>query len=62
LFLSFQCFVINFANASRAGNGACSVEKVAIDELKLEDLQGRPVNLQDYCKEYTLLIFLRHLA
>jgi hypothetical protein len=38
------------------------MEKVAIDELKLEDLQGRPVNLQDYCKEYSLLIFLRHLA
>jgi hypothetical protein len=38
------------------------MEKVAIDELKLEDLQGRPVILQDYFREYSLVIFLRHLA
>ena len=38
------------------------MEKVAIDELRLKDLQGRPVALQDYFKEYSLLIFLRHLA
>ena len=38
------------------------MEKVAIDELKLKDLQGRPVALQDYFKKHSLLIFLRHLA
>jgi hypothetical protein len=38
------------------------MEKVAVDELKLEDLQGRLVSLQDYFQEYSLLIFLRHLA
>ena len=38
------------------------MEKVAINELKLKDLQGRPVNLPDYFQEYSLLIFLRHLA
>jgi hypothetical protein len=38
------------------------MEKVAIDELKLKDLQGRPVSLQDYFQEYALIIFLRHLA
>jgi hypothetical protein len=42
--------------------GAPSVEKVAIDQLRLADLQGRPVDLYDYCREYSLLIFLRHLA
>ena len=38
------------------------MEKVAIDQLRLVDLQGRPVTLNAYCKEYSLLIFLRHLA
>jgi hypothetical protein len=38
------------------------MEKVAIDGLELKDLQGRPVTLQDCFKEYSLLIFLRHLA
>jgi hypothetical protein len=38
------------------------MEKVAIDELKLKDLQGRAVSLQDFFQEYLLLIFLRHLA
>jgi hypothetical protein len=38
------------------------MEKVAINELKLKDLQGRLVSLQDYFQEYSLLIFLRHLA
>jgi hypothetical protein len=38
------------------------MEQVAIDDLKLKDLQGRPVSLQDCFKKYSLLIFLRHLA
>ena len=38
------------------------MEKVAIGQLELVDLQGRPVNLQDYFQKYSLLIFLRHLA
>jgi hypothetical protein len=38
------------------------MEKVAIDQLALVDLQGRRVNLQDYFKQFALLIFLRHLA
>jgi hypothetical protein len=38
------------------------MERVAIDELKLKDLRGRPVALQDCFKKYSLLIFLRHLA
>jgi hypothetical protein len=38
------------------------MEKVAIDRLELVDLQGHSVNLQDYFQEYSLLIFLRHLA
>ena len=38
------------------------MEKVAIDELKLKDLHGRLVSLQDYFQEYSLVIFLRHLA
>lgn len=38
------------------------MEQVAIDELKLKNLQGQPVTLHDYLKEYSLLIFLRHLA
>ena len=38
------------------------MEKVSVDELKLKDLQGRLVSLQDYFQEYSLLIFLRHLA
>jgi hypothetical protein len=38
------------------------MERVAIDRLMLSDLRGGPVNLQDYFQEYSLLIFLRHLA
>jgi peroxiredoxin len=38
------------------------MEKVAIDRLELVDLQRHSVNLQDYFQEYSLLIFLRHLA
>jgi hypothetical protein len=38
------------------------MEKVALDQLGLKDLHGRPVNLQDYFQEYSLVIFLRHLA
>jgi hypothetical protein len=38
------------------------MEKIAIGRLELVDLQGRPVNLQNYFQEYLLLIFLRHLA
>jgi hypothetical protein len=38
------------------------MEKVAIGQLELADLQGRPVSLQNFVKEYALLIFLRHLA
>jgi hypothetical protein len=38
------------------------MEKVAIDQLELVNLQGRPVKLQDYFQKYSLLIFLRHLA
>lgn len=38
------------------------MEKVAIDQLGLKDLHGRLVNLQDYFQQYSLLIFLRHLA
>jgi hypothetical protein len=37
-------------------------EKVAIDQLELVNLQGRPVKLQDYLQKYSLFIFLRHLA
>ena len=33
------------------------MEKVAIDQLGLVDLHGRPVNLQDYFQEYSLLNF-----
>jgi hypothetical protein len=38
------------------------MEKLAIGRLELVDLEGRPVNLEDYFQEYSLLIFLRHLA
>jgi hypothetical protein len=38
------------------------MEKVAIDQLELVDLQGRQAKLQDYFQKYALLIFLRHLA
>jgi hypothetical protein len=38
------------------------MEKVAVERLELMDLQGRPVQLQDYFQAYSLLIFLRHLA
>jgi hypothetical protein len=38
------------------------MEKVAIGQLELLDLRGRPVKLQDYFGKYLLLIFLRHLA
>jgi hypothetical protein len=38
------------------------MEKVALERLELVDLQGRPVNLQNYFQDYSLLIFLRHLA
>jgi hypothetical protein len=38
------------------------MEKLAIGRLELVNLQGRPVNLQDYFQEHSVLIFLRHLA
>jgi hypothetical protein len=38
------------------------MEKVAIHQLELVDLQGGPVKLQAYFNNYALLIFLRHLA
>jgi hypothetical protein len=38
------------------------VEKLAIDQLPLVDLHGKPVKLSEHFDKYLLLIFLRHLA
>jgi hypothetical protein len=38
------------------------MEKIAVDQLPLLDLHGKPVNLRDHFDRYLLLIFLRHLA
>jgi hypothetical protein len=38
------------------------VERVAIDQLPLLDVRGKPVRLSEYVRQYLLLIFLRHLA
>ena len=39
-----------------------TIEKIALDELALVDLQGNPASLTNYFEQYVLLIFLRHLA
>jgi hypothetical protein len=38
------------------------METVAIDQLPLLDLQGKPTLLTAHFSEYLLVIFLRHLA
>ena len=38
------------------------MEKIAIDQLPLLDLQGNRTALTDYFSERLLLIFHRHLA
>jgi hypothetical protein len=38
------------------------MEKIAVDQLPLLDLHGKPVNLREHFDHYLLLIFLRHLA
>jgi hypothetical protein len=39
-----------------------SIEKIALDQLPLVDLQGNPALLSNYFQKHLLLIFLRHLA
>jgi len=62
LFFPFNISLLDFPTPPAWQLGEACMEKVAIDELKLKDLQGRPVSLQDYFQEYSLVIFLRHLA
>jgi len=38
------------------------METIAIDQLPLLDLQGKPTLLTAHFNEYALVIFLRHLA
>jgi hypothetical protein len=38
------------------------MEKVDLEQLRLLDLTGMPVDLTAYFQRYLLLIFLRHLA
>lgn len=38
------------------------MEKVALDQLSIQDLSGNSVRLLDFVDEYLLVIFLRHLA
>jgi hypothetical protein len=38
------------------------MQKVNLEQLRLLDLAGIPVDLSAYFQRYLLLIFLRHLA
>ncbi len=38
------------------------MERLAVDQLPLVDLHGKPVELSEHFEKYLLLIFLRHLA
>jgi hypothetical protein len=53
-------FIVNFALSNRTS--LAPMEKLAVDELRLVDLRGKPVKLSECFEKYVLLIFLRHLA
>jgi hypothetical protein len=38
------------------------MNRIALDQLRLLDLAGKPVELIEHFQHYLLLIFLRHLA